>query len=79
MIHQVNQSENNIKFIESAHLNRGFINPGRLIIRKRNSCASALISLSDVQPPSVYKTHISNGQINKLNISLALCAFQLIY
>ena len=44
----------------------GFINLGRLNIRKRNSCASALISLSDVQPPSVYKSHILNGPINKL-------------
>ena len=44
----------------------GFINLGRLNIRKRNSCASALVSLSDVQPPSVYKSHILNGPINKL-------------
>ena len=44
----------------------GFINLGRLNIRKRNSCASALVSLSDVQPPSVYKSHILNGLINKL-------------
>ena len=28
--------------------------------------ASALVSLSDVQPPSVYKSHILNGPINKL-------------
>ena len=48
----------------------GFINLGRLNIRKRNSCASALISLSDVQPPSVYKSHILNGLINKLYVSL---------
>ena len=46
----------------------GFINLGRLNIRKRNSCASALVSLSDVQPPSVYKSHILNGPINKLYI-----------
>ena len=46
----------------------GFINRGRLNIRKRNSCASALISLSDVQPPSVYKSHILNGPINKLYV-----------
>ena len=44
----------------------GFINLGRLNIRKRNSCASALVSLSDVQPPEVYKSHILNGPINKL-------------
>ena len=44
----------------------GFINLGRLNIRNRNSCASALVSLSDVQPPSVYKSHILNGPINKL-------------
>ena len=44
----------------------GFINLGRLNIRKRNSCASALVSLSDVQPPSVYKSHILNGPSNKL-------------
>ena len=48
----------------------GLINLGRLNIRKRNSCASALIFLSDVQPPSVYKSHILNGPINKLYISL---------
>ena len=30
--------------------------------------ASALVSLSDVQPPSVYKSHILNGSINKLYI-----------
>ena len=47
----------------------GFINLGRLNIRKRNSCASALVSLSDVQPPSVYKSHILNGPINKLYLS----------
>ena len=48
--------------------NMGFINLGRLNIRKRNSCASALVSLSDVQPPSVYKSHIFNGPITKLYI-----------
>ena len=48
----------------------GFINRGRLNIRKRNSCASALVSLSDIQPPSVYKSHILNGQINKLYIKV---------
>ena len=42
---------------------------GRLNIRKRNLCASALVSLSDVQPPSVYKSHILNGPINKLYLS----------
>ena len=47
----------------------GFINLGRLNIRKRNSCASALVSLSDVQPPSVYKSHILNAPINKLYLS----------
>ena len=46
----------------------GFINLGRLNIRKRNSCASALVSLSDVQPTEVYKSHILNGPINKLYI-----------
>ena len=46
----------------------GFINLGRLNIRKRNSCASALVSLSDVPPPSVYKSHILNGPFNKLYI-----------
>ena len=46
----------------------GFINLGRLNIRKRNLWASALVSLSDVQPPSVYKFHILNGPINKLYI-----------
>ena len=46
----------------------GFINLERLNIRKRNSCASTLLSLSDVQPPSVYKSHILNGPINKLYI-----------
>ena len=47
----------------------GFINRGRLNIRKRNSCASARVSLSDVQPPSVYKSHILNGPIKKLYIT----------
>ena len=46
----------------------GFINLGKLNIRKRNSCASALVSLSDIQPPSVYKSHILNRPINKLYI-----------
>ena len=50
----------------------GFINLGRLNIRKRNSCASGLVSLSDVQPPSVYKSHISNGPINKLYIEVSI-------
>ena len=48
----------------------GFINLGRLNIRKRNSYASALVSLSDLQPPSVYKSHILNGPINKLYLLL---------
>ena len=43
----------------------GFIILGRLDIRKRYSCASALVSLSAVQTPSVYKSHILNGPINK--------------
>ena len=38
----------------------GFIKLGRLNIRKRNSCASALVSLSDVQPPSFYKSRRLN-------------------
>ena len=46
----------------------GFINLGRLNIRKRNSCASARVSFSDVQPPEVYKSHTSNGPINKLYV-----------
>ena len=50
----------------------GFINLGRLNIRKRNACASAHVSLSDVQPPSVYKSHILNGPINKLYIFIEL-------
>ena len=50
----------------------GFINLERLNIRKRNSCASALVSLSDVQPSSVYKSHISNELINKLYV---ICTF----
>ena len=53
----------------------GFINLGRLNIRKRNSCASALVSLSDVHPPSVYKSHILNGPINKLYIIVVSMAF----
>ena len=46
----------------------GFINLGRLNIRKR----SALVYLSDVQPPSVYKSHIVNGPINKLYLMMLL-------
>ena len=42
----------------------GFINLMRLNIRKRNSCASALVSLSDVQPPSVYKSHILSARVS---------------
>ena len=44
----------------------GFINIGKSSIRKVNSCASALVSLSDVRPPSVYKSHISNRPKTKL-------------
>ena len=47
----------------------GFINLRRLNSRKRNSCAGALVSLSDVQPPSIYKSNILNGPINKLYIT----------
>ena len=48
----------------------GFINLGRLNIRYRNECArNALVSLSDVQSPEVYKSHILNGPINKLYLS----------
>ena len=63
-----------IEFIKSAL--------GRLNIRKRNSCASALVSLSDVQPLLVYKSHILNGPINKLYIFsclhkyIWLCAYK---
>ena len=49
----------------------GFIKLGRLNIRKRNSCASALVSLSDVQPPSFYKSHILNGPINRLYLPVS--------
>ena len=38
----------------------GYINLERLKVRKRNSCASALFSLSDVQHPAVDKSHILN-------------------
>ena len=48
----------------------GFINLGRLNIRQRNFCASALVSLSDVQPPSVYKSHILKGPVNKVYLLL---------
>ena len=34
------------------------------LVRKR------IVSLSDVQPPSVYKSHILNGPINKLYVSI---------
>ena len=47
----------------------GFINLGRLNIRKRNSCANALVSLSDVSTPSVYKSHILNGPVYRLYLS----------
>ena len=47
----------------------GFISLGRLNIQKRNSCARALVTISDVQHPSVYNSHILNVPINKLNIS----------
>ena len=47
----------------------GFVNLGSLNIRKRNSCASALVSLSDVQAPSVYKSHILSRPINKLYVT----------
>ena len=47
----------------------GFINLGRLNIPKRNMCASALFSLSDFRPPSVYKFHILNGPIKTLYIN----------
>ena len=32
----------------------GFINRGRLNIRKRNKCPCARVSLSDVQPPEAH-------------------------
>ena len=41
----------------------GFINLGRLNIRKSDGCSD----VSDVQPPSVYKSHILNGPINLLS------------
>ena len=34
-----------------------------MIIRKRNECACARVSFSDVQPPEVYKSRILNGPI----------------
>ena len=54
----------------------GFINLGRLNIQKRNSRASTLISLSDVQPPSVYKSHILNGLIKRLYLSYGITIIQ---
>ena len=57
MIHQGYQSACNI-FIELANLKYGIYKPRGLNTRKRNSCASALFSLLDVQPSSVYKSHI---------------------
>ena len=47
----------------------GYINLWRMNIQQRNSCTSTLISLSDIQPPLVYKSHILNGSINKLYVS----------
>ena len=41
-------------------------------MRKRSLCASALVSLLDVQPPLVYKSHILNGPINKLYLFICL-------
>ena len=58
----------------------GFINLGKLNIRKRNSFASALVSLSDVQ--AVYKSHNLNGPINKLYIFVQVFApmvFHIVY
>ena len=66
MIHQVYQSACNIQFIESVHLKYGIYKPReadnskKKLVRKR--------TLSAVQPPSVYKSHILNGPINKLYI-----------
>ena len=46
----------------------GFINLGRLNIRKKKLVRKRTRFISDVQPPSVYKSHILNGPINKLYI-----------
>ena len=63
------QSACNIQFIESVSLKYGIYKPWEaehLKKKKKKSCASALVSLSDVQHPSVYKSHILNWPINKL-------------
>ena len=54
-----------VKFIKSAHLKYGIYKP-REVEHLKKKLASALVSLSDVQPPSVYKSHILIGPINKL-------------
>ena len=69
MIHQVYQSACNIQFIESAHLKYGNYKPREAEHLKKKLVRKHTRSLSDVQPPLVYKSHISNGPINKLYIS----------
>ena len=54
------------KFVKSAHLKYGIYKPSFFSDVQPPEVASALVSLSDVQPLSVYKSHILNGPINKL-------------
>ena len=68
MILRVHQSTCNIKFIKSAHLKYEIYKPREVEHPKKKLVRKPLGSLSDVQPPSVYKSHILNGPINKLYI-----------
>ena len=38
----------------------------------KETCACALVSLSDFSPPSVYKSHILNRTMNKLYVFYAI-------
>ena len=71
IIYQVYQSACNIKFIKSAHLEHGIYKP-REVEHPKKKLVRTRTRLSDVQPPSVYKSHILNGPINKLYITLTL-------
>ena len=75
MVLKLYKSACNIQFIKSAHLKYGIYKPREVEHRKKKLVRKRTrFFISDVQPPSVYKSHILNGPINKLYISVVCCS-----
>ena len=85
------QNTCNIQFIKSFNLKYGIYKPREVVnpIKETRAQAHSFLYwiyhlprfiahsflLSDLPPPEVYKSHISNGMINKLYIIFTACFY----